>query len=147
MIMDELAQPAAAGGAILDGFPRTEAQARALDDTLARQRERVTKAVFIDVATDELVERLSGRWVCPACGTPYHVRTDPPSRPGICDREGAALVQRNDDRPEVVRARLEKQVPPMREVVDHYQRARILETVDGSASIEAVRADLLARLA
>ncbi|HEX6130011.1 MAG TPA: adenylate kinase [Candidatus Limnocylindria bacterium] len=138
MFMDELAKPEAARGAILDGFPRTAAQAQALDATLAEKGERIGHAVYIDVPADELVERVSGRWVCPECGTPYHLRSDPPARTGICDKDGTRLLQRDDDRPEVVRARLEKQVPPMLEVVEHYRQAGVLERVDGTGSIDEV---------
>jgi adenylate kinase len=143
MVTEELDKPAAAAGAILDGFPRTAAQAAALDAVLAERGERIGQAVFIDVPPDELVERVSGRWVCPECGTPYHQRSDPPASPGICDKDGAALQQRDDDRPEVVRARLEKQVPPMLEVVEHYRRAGVLTRVDGDRSIEEVGREIL----
>jgi adenylate kinase len=143
MLTEELAKPAAARGAILDGFPRTAGQAQALDEVLARQGERIEAALYIDVPTDELVERVSGRWVCPECGTPYHRRSDPPATPGICDKDGAALQQRDDDRPEVVRARLEKQVPPMLEVVEHYRRAGVLTPIDGDRPIEEVSREIL----
>jgi adenylate kinase len=143
MVTEELDSPAAAAGAILDGFPRTAAQAAALDAVLAERGERIGRAIFIEVPPDELVERVSGRWVCPECGTPYHVRSDPPARPGTCDKDGAALQQRDDDRPEVVRARLEKQVPPMLEVVDHYRRAGVLTRVDGDRSIADVGREIL----
>lgn len=144
MFMDELAKPAAAQGAILDGFPRTVTQARTLDATLARQGERISRAIYIEVPSEALVERVSGRWVCSACGTPYHVRTDPPRQAGVCDKDGAPLRQRDDDRPEVVRARLEKQVPPMLEVIEHYRRAGVLTRVDGEQRIEQVTRDILA---
>jgi adenylate kinase len=147
MFMDELAKPAAGRGAILDGFPRTVAQAEALDATLARQGERITRAIYIEVPAEELVERVSRRWVCPTCGTPYHAQTDPPRRPGICDKDGATLRQRDDDRPEVVRARLEKQVPPMLEVIEHYRRAGVVAVVDGRGSIGEVGRAILAAVA
>lgn len=138
MFMDELGRPAAARGAILDGFPRTVAQAETLDATLARQGERIDRAIYIEVPTDELVERVSGRWVCPTCGTPYHAASDPPQQAGICDRDGTPLRQRDDDAPEVVRARLEKQVPPMLEVIDHYRGSGALALVDGRQPIDEV---------
>lgn len=143
MFMEQLAAPSARRGAILDGFPRTAGQARALDDTLAAHGERIRRVIFIEVPTDELVRRVAGRWVCPTCGTPYHDVSDPPRVVGICDREGTPLVQRDDDREEVVRARLAKQVPPMLEVVDHYDRAGIVTRVDGMQPIEVVTADIL----
>ncbi len=147
MFMAELARPAAQRGAILDGFPRTVTQARALDATLARQGEGISAAIYIDVPTEVLVKRVSGRWVCPSCGTPYHAETDPPRRAGTCDKDGAALRQRDDDRPEVVRARLEKQVPPMLEVIQHYRDAGVLVHIDGEGQIEQVTHDILAALA
>ena len=138
MFMDELAKPIAARGAILDGFPRTVGQAEALDQTLARQGERIRRVISIDVPFETLVRRVAGRWVCPQCGTPYHEDSDPPQVAGICDRDGTALRQRDDDRPEVVRARLERQVPPMLEVVAHYEAAGIVDHLDGTQPIEAV---------
>jgi adenylate kinase len=146
MFMEELARPAAARGAILDGFPRTVGQARALDGTLAEQGERIRRVIYIEVPTDVLVRRVAGRWVCPQCGTPYHEDTDPPQVAGRCDRDGAALRQRDDDRPEVVRARLERQVPPMLEVVDHYERAGVVDRLDGTQSIERVTEEILERI-
>ena len=146
MFMAELDSPAATRGAILDGFPRTVGQARALDETLADRGERIRRVIYIDVPTEELVRRVAGRWICPECGTPYHESTDPPRVPGQCDLDGTQLRQRDDDRPEVVRARLERQVPPMLEVVDHYERAGIVERLDGTRSIEEVTAEILERI-
>jgi adenylate kinase len=143
MFMEELAQPGAARGAILDGFPRTVGQARALDETLASHGEQIRRVIYIDVPAEELVSRVAGRYTCPTCGTPYHVAGDPPKNTGICDNDGTPLVQRDDDRPEVVRARLAKQVPPMLEVVDHYQRAGIVDRIDGMQPIEGVTRDIL----
>ena len=147
MFMAELAAPAAGRGAILDGFPRTVAQAEALDATLAAQGERIRRVFYIDVPTDELVSRVAGRWICPDCGTPYHQVTDPPRVAGRCDVEGTELTQRDDDRPEVVRARLERQVPPMLGVVDHYEGAGVVDRIDGTQPIEAVTAAILERVA
>jgi adenylate kinase len=146
MVMERLAKPDAERGAILDGFPRTVAQAEALDETLAGHGERIRRAIYIDVPTDELVSRVAGRFTCPACGTPYHVVTDPPKVAGLCDNEGTTLTQRDDDRPEVVRARLAKQVPPKLSVVEHYERAGTLARIDGRQPIDAVTADILAAL-
>ncbi|HWM17271.1 MAG TPA: nucleoside monophosphate kinase [Microbacterium sp.] len=146
MFMEELARPIAARGAILDGFPRTPRQATALDETLAAQGERIRRVIFIDVPTEVLVQRVAGRWICPACSTPYHEFKDPPLVPGRCDRDGTDLTQRDDDRPEVVRARLERQVPPMLEVVDHYERAGIVDRIDGQQTIETVTSEILARI-
>ena len=84
--------------------------------------------------------------ICPTCGTPYHVITDPPREPGVCDKDGTALRPRDDDRPEVVRARLERQVPPMLEVVDHYERAGIVDRLDGTQTIDRVTEAILSRI-
>jgi adenylate kinase len=138
MFMDELAKPLAARGAILDGFPRTVGQAKALDETLARQGERIRRVISIEVPVEVLVRRVAGRWICPTCGTTYHEDSNPSRETGICDRDGTPLRQRDDDRPEVVRARLERQVPPMLEVVDHYEHAGIVDRLDGTQSIDAV---------
>lgn len=146
MFMEELARPAAQAGAILDGFPRTVGQAKALDETLAANGERIRAVLYIEVPTEVLIRRVAGRWVCPQCGTPYHEDTDPPGVAGRCDRDGTQLKQRDDDRPEVVRSRLEKQVPPMLEVVDHYERAGIVHRLDGKQPIDAVTEDILAKI-
>jgi adenylate kinase len=146
MFMEELAKPAARHGAVLDGFPRTVGQAVALDDTLASQGEQIRRVIYIEVPTDVLVRRVAGRWICPLDGAVYHEDTDPPRVPGICDRDGTPLRQRDDDRPEVVRARIERQVPPMLEVVDHYERAGIVDRLDGQQPIERVTEQILSRI-
>jgi adenylate kinase len=146
MFMEELAKPPAARGAILDGFPRTVGQARALDETLDAVNEEVDRVIFIEVPTDVIIRRVGGRWVCPTCGTPYHETADPPRVPGVCDKEGTPLRQRDDDRPEVVQARLDRQVPPMLEVVEHYERAGIVDRVDGTQPIDVVARDILSRM-
>jgi adenylate kinase len=143
MFMHELSKPPAARGAILDGFPRTLAQARALDATLAKRGGQIERVISIEVPMDELVARVAGRRVCPECGTPYHVDSDPPRVAGHCDKDGAELQQRDDDRPEVVRARLEKQIRPMLEVLDYYDQKGIVQHVDGTQPIPAVTREIL----
>jgi adenylate kinase len=146
MFIDRLSQPDAARGAILDGFPRTVAQADALDATLAERGEAIDRVIFIDAPSEVLVARVAGRLVCPVCGTPYHRQDDPPRVPGICDKDGAALAQRDDDRAEVVRARIAKQVPPMLDVLAHYERAGVVRRVNGDQPIEAVTREVLEAL-
>jgi adenylate kinase len=146
MFMERLSEADAARGAILDGFPRTVGQAAALDATLAERGERIARVIYIAVPTEELVQRVAGRSVCPVCGTPYHDLTDPPRQPGICDKDGTPLVRREDDQAEVVRARLDKQVPPMLEVVRHYREANLLAEVDGMQPIDDVLAEILGAL-
>jgi adenylate kinase len=146
MLLERLALPDAADGAVLDGFPRTRSQAEALDAALEGRGARVEAALLIDVPEAELLERLSGRWLCAAAGHPYHERADPPRVAGVCDVDGSPLVQRDDDRPEVVRARLEQQLGALGEVVEHYRAAGLLRTVDGRGPIAEVSAALLEAL-
>jgi len=143
MLLERLAAPDAARGVILDGFPRTRSQAIALDDALADRSTRVEAALLVDVPADELLRRLSGRWICVAAGHTYHETAYPPRVPGVCDIDGSGLVQRGDDRPEVVKARLDNQLGAMQEVVEHYRSAGILQVVDGRRPIAAVTNDLL----
>jgi adenylate kinase len=133
MIDQRLAEPDAAAGVVLDGFPRTRHQAEALDDMLARREQHVEAAFYLDVARDELVRRLSGRWLCRQSDDHvYQQETQPPAVAGRCDIDGAELYQRQDDQPATVQARLEQQLPPMFEVVDHYADRGVLHTVDGN---------------
>jgi adenylate kinase len=146
MVTEALRSPAARAGVILDGFPRTVRQATVLDETLAAAGERIRRVLYIDVPIEELVRRVAGRWICPLCGTPYHEDSDPPRVPGVCDRDGTPLRQRDDDRPEVVRARMAQQVPPMLAVVEHYERAGIVDRVDGTQPIDAVTEAIRTRI-
>jgi adenylate kinase len=142
MLQDRLAKPDAAEGAILDGFPRTSAQAAALDGALAERGDRVDQAVHIEVPDDELIRRMSGRWVCQAAGHVYNEWTNPPRTPGRCDIDRSVLIQREDDKPETIRARLDLQLASLREVIDHYAQTGILRSVDGVQSIDDVAQDL-----
>jgi len=146
VFLDRLDQPDARSGAILDGFPRTRVQAEVLDSALGERGTRVDLALEMEVPTDVLVRRLSGRWICSAAGHPYHETTNPPRVPGRCDIDGSTLVQRPDDRPDTVRDRLQYQLGALNEVIDHYRAAGILRTVDGTRPIGDVTAALLAQL-
>ena len=144
LIADRLGRPDANEGAILDGFPRTRPQAEALDKMLARMGGRVAAALYIDVDREELVHRLSGRWICSVSPTHvYHDVARPPKVAGVCDIDGAALMQRDDDKPETIRARLHKQLPPMFEVVDYYSERGVLSTIDGDRPVAEVTDQLL----
>jgi len=143
MLLERLEAPDADRGAILDGFPRNRAQAAALDDALARRGTRVELALYVAVPEDELLTRLSGRWLCQAHGHTYHDVAYPPRTPGICDIDGSPLIQRQDDQVEVVRARLANQLGFLEEVVEYYGPLGVLRTVDGRRPIAAVTADLL----
>jgi adenylate kinase len=143
LLLDRLDRPDARAGAILDGFPRTRAQAAALDTALAERGSAVEDAVLIDVPADELVRRLSGRWICEAEGHVYNVVTQPPRVEGRCDEDGSRLIQRSDDRPETVRARLASQLEVLDDVVDHYRVRGVLRVIDGRGDADAVSAALL----
>jgi adenylate kinase len=138
MLLDRMSRPDAVGGAILDGFPRNRAQAEALDRALGDRGSRVDLAISIEVPGDELVERLSGRWVCREAGHVYNEASNPPRQAGVCDIDGSPLVQREDDKAETIRARLDLQLASLRDVVDHYAQTGILRVVDGRQSIDEV---------
>jgi adenylate kinase len=146
LLLDRLARPDAAGGVILDGFPRTGVQAEALDASLAERGSAVCAAVLVDVPAEELVRRMSGRWVCRASGHPYHEVSSPPLVAGRCDLDGSELYQRPDDKPETIRARMAQQLGALDEVIGHYREAGLLRTVDGLQSIGDVAAAIDAAL-
>jgi adenylate kinase len=147
MLLARLDQPDAARGVILDGFPRNRAQAETLDAALAELGNRVDRALYIEVPTEDLVVRLSGRWVCRASGHPYNEQTNPPLVSGICDLDGSPLEQREDDRVETIRARMAQQLGSLDDVVDHYRATGALRAVDGRQGIDDVGAALLAAVA
>jgi adenylate kinase len=144
MLVERIDRPDAREGVILDGFPRSRNQAEALEAALLARGVEVERVLLVDVPADDLVGRLSGRWVCRLAGHPFHVFSNPPRTPGICDVDGSPLEQREDDRPEVVRARLARQLPPMQSVVEYYRARGVLRTVDGRQPIEDVTRDLIA---
>jgi len=146
MVMEELASPRCAGGCLLDGFPRTLAQARALDEALAQKGKGIDAVVYLRVPEEELVRRLSGRWTCSRCGAVYHETNSPPRTPGVCDACGGPLYQREDDRPEVVRRRLEVNRAQLEELLRYYAAQDKLVEVDGAQGIEEVRQALLSAL-
>lgn len=138
LLLERLGRPDAAPGVILDGFPRTAVQARALDEALAGRGARVSAAVLVDVPAEELTRRMSGRWVCRAAGHPYHETSSPPRVAGVCDLDGSELYQRADDQPETIRARMAQQLGALAEVIEHYRAAGTLSTVDGLQDIDQV---------
>lgn len=146
MLLERLTAPDARQGVLLDGFPRTPAQAGALDAALAERSARVEEAILIDVPPEELVTRLSGRLVCRAEGHIYNEISKPPRVRGICDIDGSELYEREDDKVETVRARLRQQIPELLEVCDHYRAQGKLRTVDGTRPIAEVTEELVAEL-
>ena len=145
MLLERISRPDAAQGAMFDGFPRNVVQAAALDEALAANAKRIDRALLISVRDDELISRLGGRWICRQCGTLYHEKNDPPRTNGVCDKCHGELYQREDDRPEVVTSRLEKQKPPT-ELIAHYECAGVLKRIDGERSLDDVTASLLEAL-
>jgi adenylate kinase len=133
----------AAGGAILDGFPRTRPQAEALDAALVASGRRVDKALLIEVPIEDLVGRFAGRLICRAGGHVYNEWFKPPREWGVCDIDGSELIHRPDDAEATVRARMEQQLGPLRDVADYYRSQGILVPVDGLRPIEDVAAALL----
>ena len=147
MLLDRLSEPDAKTGAILDGFPRNRAQAEALDQALAERGSTVDLALGIEVPTEELVQRMSGRWVCQEAGHVYNESTNPPRVPGVCDIDGSPLVQREDDKASTIRTRLDVQLASLREVIDHYASTGMLRAVDGLGSIDEVASAIDAAIA
>jgi adenylate kinase len=143
MVKDRLTRPDCAAGAILDGFPRTPAQAEALQDMLRDFNGQVDVVPFITARDDILVDRLTGRWTCRAEGHVFNEKTNPPKNAGSCDFDGSELYQRDDDKAETVKHRIEvyfKQTSPL---IDYYRdHGKIIE-IDGTQSIDQVTQDLM----
>ncbi len=144
IVDDRLTWKDAADGVILDGFPRTVAQAEELDAMLERVGTSVAAAPYIEVPTELLLARLTGRRICTKDDQHlYHVVAMPPKQEGICDIDGAELYQRSDDSEATVKDRLDQQLPPMFEVVDYYAGHNVLFSVPGDQSPEAVTEELI----
>ena len=149
MVADRLAQPDTARGYILDGFPRTLNQADWLDARLAGRLSGEAQslpvvAVSIKVDYNQLLRRITGRRICPVCGTIYNIYAKPPKTEGVCDVEGAALVQRADDTEEVFAERMKSYAALTEPVVDHYRSQGRFAEVDGDQPIEVVSAGIIA---
>lgn len=146
MIRERLKQPDCAAGAVLDGFPRTPAQAQALNGMLAEFGGKVDVVPFIQVQQDELISRLSGRWVCRAHGHVYHETFNPPKAAGVCDVDGSELYQRDDDKRETVEKRIRVYFEQTAPLIDHYRGEGRLTEIDGAQAIAKVTEDLLKAL-
>ena len=140
IVQERLQKPDAADGFILDGFPRTVPQAEALDAVLKSNGKALDAVVSLEVPIDTLVERISGRRSCPKDGAIYHVVQNPPRRDGICDLCGSDLVQREDDREDRVRTRMEAYAAQTAPLKDFYARRGLLRVVDGVGAPEAIEA-------
>ena len=142
MLLERIHQPDCASGCMFDGYPRNMEQTVALDQALAAAGKQIDHVVYVEVAEDELVRRLSGRWLCPKGAAIYHDVSAPPAKAGVCDKCGSELTQRSDDKPDIVRNRLKVNVENMQSLLDHYAGQDKLTTVDGGRDPEAVAADL-----
>ena len=147
MLLERISQPDGVNGFMLDGFPRTLEQARALDEALIADGKRIDRAIYISVATEELVRRLAGRWNCPQCAAIYHETNHPPKTAGVCDKCGSQLYQREDDKPEAVRTRLEANLKNLEPLLDYYREQGKLCEADGENDVEAVTRAVRACLA
>jgi adenylate kinase len=147
LIAERIARPEAADGFILDGFPRTTGQAEALGARMAELDRELTAAILIEVSDDEVVRRLGGRRVCVKQGHTFHLEFDPPKNEGVCDVCGARLEIRDDDKPEVVRNRLEQYHQKTEPLVSYYEDQGLLRRVDGSLEPDEVNDRIRAMLA
>jgi adenylate kinase len=130
---------------VLDGYPRTLAQAQAFDSVLRQQYLDINAVIFMDVSDEEIIARVSERWSCPkpGCKATYHTQSKPPKVPGICDYCGTKLIQREDDRPETVKARLVVYHDNMEALLGHYRAQGLLHAVPGHGPIEEVYANIM----
>jgi adenylate kinase len=147
VIADRIDSSEALDGFILDGFPRTTPQAEALDAKLAELGRAVSAVVLIDVSDDEVVRRLGGRRTCTANGHVFHVEFDPPKQEGVCDVDGSELIVRDDDKPEVIRKRLETYHEKTEPLVSYYDSRGVLRRIAGEAAPEAVAEEIRRTLA
>jgi adenylate kinase len=139
MLRKRLSQPDTENGVLLDGFPRTIAQAEDLDQLLESMGMRMDRVVYVRVPLDLLVSRLSGRLTCPQCGHTYHMELNPPQEDTLCDRDRSELVMREDDKPETARKRISVYIEQTLPVLRHYRARGVVSNVDGEGEIEEVR--------
>jgi adenylate kinase len=141
--LNEIAAMDGVNGALFDGFPRTRAQAIGLDEMLGARNEELRVVIEIKVPLEVLINRLTGRRVCPNCGATYHLDHDPPKQPGICDRCGHELIQRADDQPEPIKRRLALYFEQTAPLLDYYRKRGLLVDIDGNRSMDEVTEDII----
>jgi adenylate kinase len=147
LVEERLQQPDAKGGFILDGFPRTIEQAKALDKQLSELGRRVTAALLIDVPDEEVVKRLSGRRVCVKSGHNYHVDYDPPKHEDVCDQDGSRLIRRDDDDPDVIKNRLRVYHDQTAPLIDYFDEKGVMRRIDGTRDAAEVHDHIRAVIA
>ena len=143
LVVDRLAQEDCANGCVLDGFPRTIPQAECLDEALAAKGEAIDYAIDVDVPDENIINRMSGRRACVACGATYHIVHIPTKVEGVCDRCGESLILRDDDKPETVLKRLSIYHAQTQPLIDYYTKAGILKSVDGTVDMNDVFAAIV----
>jgi adenylate kinase len=146
MILERIDRPDCASGCLFDGFPRTLQQAKVLDKALEDKGKSIDRAIYIEVPNGELVKRLSGRWLCRACQTPYHITNSPPRTPGKCDKCSGELYQRPDDREETVKERLSVFFAQTVPILDYYKKQGKLVRVDGNLEMQGVAREIVSAL-
>lgn len=142
LVVDRISQPDAVNGYVLDGFPRTIPQAEALTNALELRGEKIDYAINVEVSDESIVNRMSGRRACLACGATYHVVYNAPKAEGICDACGKELTLRDDDKPETVKKRLDVYHAQTKPLIEYYQSAGALVEVDGIQDIQKVFEDI-----
>jgi len=146
MLLERISAPDCESGVVFDGFPRTLKQAEALDKALREQAKAIDEVVYIKVSEDELLKRLSERWICRSCQVPYHTINSSPKVWGKCDRCGSELYQRPDDTAQIVKKRLKVYFTETAPLIDYYTRAGRLLEVDGEGEIDEVSRRIIAAL-
>jgi adenylate kinase len=146
IVRSRLSQPDCAEGFILDGFPRTLPQAEALEGVLQELQRSIDRIIYLRVSEEELVARLADRWICPTCGRTYSLRQNPPAEGMTCVDDGTPLIQRDDDKPEAVRHRIQVYVGETLPVLDYYRPSGRVIEIDGEGDVADVTARILAAL-
>lgn len=146
IVNERLAKDDCEEGYLLDGFPRTIPQAKALEEITTTLDRKLDYVIHVDVPVEKLLERLTGRRVCTSCGSSYHVMYNPPKVEGVCDKDGATLTQRDDDTAETVQKRLDVNMEQAKPLLDFYEQKGILITIDGDQLIDKVFTDIQAKL-
>ena len=142
IVRERLAMDDCAKGFLLDGFPRTVPQAEALTATLKELGREIDHVININVRRELLIERLTGRWICPICGASYHTLFNPPKEAGVCDKDGGKLFQRDDDKPELVAQRLDVNIAQTQPLIDYYVEQGLLRNINGEQDIQVVFAEI-----
>ena len=143
LVMDRIKQDDCENGFVLDGFPRTIPQAEALTEALDKIGEKLDYAIDVEVPDDNIINRMSGRRACVACGGTYHIKFNPTKKEGICDACGGELILRDDDKPETVKQRLTVYHDQTQPLIDYYTKEGILKEVDGTLDLQAVFAEIV----